>query len=299
MQSVRNGNLVEEINRLFHDLTADSYHRVHPEIFKVQHSRLIRFVRTHLNGHFPVILDAGSGDGFMLSVIKIAGTPTYERFLMLDISYKMLVRARENYPEALAINASSMSIPLKDESIDLITVNSVLHHLPEPETFLMEARRILKKGGILFVNHEPNLRFSRNSVLWHMSSIASRIVRNANPVRSLRRIIASIRGIRNPVYMEINRILKQKGLIDEFLPDAVISSYIDFHSPTAGMTRRGEGIDPDIFGKYFRVKHIETYAHLGKIGEKYSGRIVVQMESMLRRRYPMDGSKLTAILVKE
>lgn len=194
----------------------------------------------------------------------------------------MLVVAKKKHPEAIPINASSMNLPLKSESVDLITANSVLHHLPEPEKFLLEARRVLKKGGILFVNHEPNLRFSRNGFLWRMSSIASRIVRNANPV-----------------YAEINRILMQKGLIDEPLPDAVISSYIDFHSPTAGMHRRGVGIDPDIFGKYFRVKHLETYAHLRKIGEKYDCEFVRQMESILRKRYPLDGSKLTAILIKD
>ncbi len=299
MRPHRRKDLVEEINRIFHDLTADSYHRVHPEIFRVQHARLIRFIKTHLSGHFPTILDTGSGDGFMLSVIKTAGVPTYDRFIMLDISLKMLVVAKKKHPEAIPINASSMNLPLKSESVDLITANSVLHHLPEPEKFLLEARRVLKKGGILFVNHEPNLRFSRNGFLWHMSSIASRIVRNANPVKSLRRTIASIRGIGNPVYAEINRILMQKGLIDEPLPDAVISSYIDFHSPTAGMHRRGVGIDPDIFGKHFRIKHLETYAHLGKIGEKYDCEFVKQMESILRKRYPLDGSKLTAILIKD
>gem|GEM_PF-4368310 len=101
---------------------------MHPEIFKVQHSRLIEFLRTHLDGHFPVILDAGSGDGFMLSVIKTAGTPTYDRFLMLDISVNMLRIAKERHPEAIT-------------------------------------------------------------------------------VRSLRRVIASIRGIRNPAYSRINSIL--------------------------------------------------------------------------------------------
>ena len=207
MQIHHRKELVEEINRIFHDLTAESYDRMHPEIFKVQHSRLIEFLRTHLDGHFPVILDAGSGDGFMLSVIKTAGTPTYDRFLMLDISVNMLRIAEERHPEAITVNASLMSIPLRDESVNLITANSVLHHLPEPEKFLREARRILKSGGILLINHEPNLRFSRNGVLWYLSSTTSRIIRNAITVRSLRRVIASIRGIRNPAYSRINSIL--------------------------------------------------------------------------------------------
>ncbi len=299
MEIHRDANLVEEINRLFHDLTATSYEKVHPEIFRVQRCRMKRFLREYLDGHFPIILDAGSGDGFMLSVIKEAGSPTFERFLMLDISFGMLRTARRKHPDALLINASSTRIPLKDGSVDLITANSVLHHLPDPEQFLKEARRVLKKGGMLLVNHEPNLRFSRNGLLWNISIMASRVKRNARPIKVLRRLVASLRGIGNPVYREINRILMEEGLIDEPLPDRVISAYIDYHSPTAGMLRRGVGIDPSIFEKYFRIVHMETYAHLGKVGERHGGGVVGFIQSILERRYPMDGSKLTALMIKE
>ena len=299
MKSRDDAKIVEKVNRLFHDLTASSYGNMHPEIFQIQHRRLIEFLKKHFKSHFSTVLDVGSGDGFMLSVIKASGFPTFDRFIMLDISLQMLKIAKKRHQEALFVNASSSRLPFKNNSIDLITVNSVLHHLPDPTEFFIEARRVLKKGGVIFINHEPNIRFSKNGVLWYLSLVVSRFYRNINLIKTLKRILASIRGIKNPVYKEINKILLDEGLIKEPLPDAVISSYIDYHSPTAGKLRRGVGINPEMFRKYFEVKYIETYAHLGKIGEKHDGGITNFIESLLKKRYPLDGSKLTAILVNK
>lgn len=42
---------------------------------------------------------------------------------------------------------------------DVITMNSVLHHLPDPGHLLAEVDRILVPGGTLVIWHEPNRRF--------------------------------------------------------------------------------------------------------------------------------------------
>ena len=49
-----------------------------------------------------------------------------------------------------------MKLPFKSVSIDLITINSVLHHIKDTNFFLNELHRILKKNGILIASF-PNI----------------------------------------------------------------------------------------------------------------------------------------------
>jgi ubiquinone/menaquinone biosynthesis C-methylase UbiE len=46
-------------------------------------------------------------------------------------------------------------LPFADASFDLLTANMVVEHIPEPEEFLRDIRRVLKPGG-RFLFHTPN-----------------------------------------------------------------------------------------------------------------------------------------------
>jgi SAM-dependent methyltransferase len=50
-------------------------------------------------------------------------------------------------------NLSFDSLPLDDESVDLITSIQVLEHLENPWNYISECRRVLKKGGTLLLSH--------------------------------------------------------------------------------------------------------------------------------------------------
>jgi SAM-dependent methyltransferase len=47
------------------------------------------------------------------------------------------------------VNAEDCKFP--NESFDYVVVNNVLHHLPHPMKFLLEAHRVLKPGGRLYI----------------------------------------------------------------------------------------------------------------------------------------------------
>ena len=48
-------------------------------------------------------------------------------------------------------NVDAANSPFLDEAFDYIFINNVFHHLPYPNDFLVEAHRILKPGGKLFI----------------------------------------------------------------------------------------------------------------------------------------------------
>jgi SAM-dependent methyltransferase len=72
-------------------------------------------------------------------------------------------------------------LPLKDGSFSLITANMVMEHIQEPNVFLGDVRRLLRKGGRLIV-HTPNAR--------HWQVWASRML----PTRLKHRLIKVAEG---------------------------------------------------------------------------------------------------------
>jgi len=59
--------------------------------------------------------------------------------------------------------------PLPDSSVDLVLADNVLEHLPDPQNFFTEARRVLKSGGNLCVR-TPNA--------WSYIALLSRLIPN-------------------------------------------------------------------------------------------------------------------------
>jgi len=287
--------IVEEINKIFHNITAELYDSQHPEIFEGERIR-IREIFKKVYKKYMNVLDVGAGSGFVYWAVKDLVVP--ERFYMLDLSIGMLRRAKSRCSRCNYINASVSHLPLKDESFDLIIFNSVLHHLPDIYNISRETYRILKHNGKIIINHEPNYRFSNNAFLWYQAIILNYIIRFLNPIKTCRRLISKIRGIKHPVYDRINEYLINAGIIDKPLRYEQIGAYIDYLSPTAGYIRRGRGIDINIFKDMYKIKYIDTYDHLGKISEKYKFAIVRVYNSILKRIFPLDGAKISVILEK-
>ncbi len=289
--------IVLQVNRLFHDLTSESYDEVHPEILKNEFIKLpSKLSRILERKEFGNVLDVGSGTGFMYMVLS--RSIHFRNFYMLDISIGMLKLAKERF-KALFVNGNALSMPFKDGSFDLITVNSVLHHLPDVKAFMDEARRVLKKGGYLILNHEPNLEFSKHTFLWYQSRFLQQLSRMLQPLRTLKRFVASFRKLRNPIYDRINEELIRSGLISKPLSYERISAYIDYLSPTAGYVRRNAGIDVRWLSEGFKIVHLETYDHLGKISEKYGSSSCINLyDTLMKRLFPKHGSKVFAVLTK-
>ena len=98
-----------------------------------------------------VVLDLGSGGGIdvLLSARRVGPTG---RVYGIDMTDDMLTLARENQRKAGATNVEFLkgtieSIPLPDQSVDVIISNCVINLSVDKDAVLREAFRVLKPGG--------------------------------------------------------------------------------------------------------------------------------------------------------
>ncbi len=115
------------------NILAEFYDKINPKIYtKEMRARLLREIEGER------ILDVGVGTGYT--------TGTFEKAVGIDISLKMLRRAR--YKGKLIL-ADCMHAPFKKEVFDTIISAGSLYYLPEPEKAVKIFYTLLKKNGVL------------------------------------------------------------------------------------------------------------------------------------------------------
>jgi len=96
-----------------------------------------------------VVLDAGCGEKGLISEFK----PHIKNIIGVDIDKESL---KNNLIINQKILANLSSVPIEDQSIDIITAEFVLEHLKNPNEVFQEFSRILKSNGsLIFVT--PNI----------------------------------------------------------------------------------------------------------------------------------------------
>lgn len=96
------------------------------------------------------VLDVGGGTGRAASALardtrEVAGRDV----TVVDASAGMLAEARAN--GLPAVRGDAARLPFRDDSVDAVVVVDALHHFPDRDGALAEARRVLRPGGVLVV----------------------------------------------------------------------------------------------------------------------------------------------------
>lgn len=102
------------------------------------------------------IVDVGCGTGrFTPSLAAHFGAYT----IGLDPSSKMLEHARAKPHEGVEYQqGSAEAIPLATGSVDLVFMSMCFHHFRDRDASAVEARRVLREGGILFMRTGTSTR---------------------------------------------------------------------------------------------------------------------------------------------
>ena len=294
--------LVLRVNELFHDAEGAAYADVHPEIFDREAQRWknkFKEVFPNLPSH-RTILDIGCGTGFLGMLVNPHLTLN-DTLICADISQTMLDVCRQNLQKAgikaqlRFVKMKGEQIALSDATIDLITLNSVLHHVPDTKALLETIDRLLKPGGLLIIGHEPNALFFRGKGLFRQTQFLHYLAPRRLAAAILRtlglygKVISSTKP--DPITNAVNKQLFAEGLIQTPLTSHDISQLVDVHSPTAGGLRTDEGFNPfTLLNPYSNLKlvHTETYNHLLKLSGKYKA--LGWYEKLLANIYPKRGA---------
>ena len=102
----------------------------------------------------PLVLDYGAGTGDLTAYLFMLGT----RVIAAHVPQKSLAALREKYSDAnrlesVELNGVDLSM-FKDNSLDMVATYSVLHHVPDYLDVVREFVRVVKLGGIIYIDHE-------------------------------------------------------------------------------------------------------------------------------------------------
>lgn len=97
------------------------------------------------------ILDMPCGRGFYLKMFRhVSGC----RLVGAELDWDVLVKARRavgHLPKVSLQNASAYNLPYRDNAFDAVILSEVLEHLDDDVAALVEARRVLKPGGVAVI----------------------------------------------------------------------------------------------------------------------------------------------------
>jgi ubiquinone/menaquinone biosynthesis C-methylase UbiE len=103
------------------------------------------------------MLDVGCGTGFVIHLAK----DLFAEIHGVDVTPAMLAKIDTSSGNITLYNQPAESLPFDANSFDAVTSYAFLHHLEDYVKVLREAHRVLRPGGVLYVDLEPNREFWR------------------------------------------------------------------------------------------------------------------------------------------
>ena len=316
-QNIITDDLVQRVNELYHDITNEQYRQVHPEIFVQEKERWVRTAKRFIRqSKIITIADIGTGTGFVPISIK-KNLKNEDTLICTDISQKILDTAKRNIDEEKVDchchfkkieRQVPLKLPIKNNSIDVVTINSVLHHVHDTENFLNEVDRVLKPNGLLFIAHEPNSEFYNNYFLKYNyillnnvldpKQFTGKILKKIGLEKQVKRIYYRVSTTnsdydneQNKIADNINDILIKEKLIETRLTPVDIGNIVDI--------KVSEGFQPETLLRNYDILHLETYNHISSVSiNYYHNKNIRKYDNYLRKKYPEEGATFFIVLQK-
>ena len=153
---------IHQANVSVHRQEAQYYELLHPEVYSKQEQKRItanlKTVDKLVADNQKTALDVGAGTGNLTGKLLQMGY----KVTAVDISAEMCAILQTKYNAYLKnskltiINSPIENLTFNVGKFDLITCYSVLHHLPDYVTALRSLSVLLKKGGVIYIDHEAS-----------------------------------------------------------------------------------------------------------------------------------------------
>jgi ubiquinone/menaquinone biosynthesis C-methylase UbiE len=145
-------------NIAVHSSMAESYERdephYRPENKAKVRANLLRVTERVGTGR---LLDVGCGAGFVIGLLS----DVFDEIHGIDPTKAMLDRVDTSRGNISLHEGVAEDLPFDHDTFDLVTAYSVLHHLADHRPVLAEVARVLRPGGVFYVDLEPNRAYWR------------------------------------------------------------------------------------------------------------------------------------------
>ncbi|HEV2643606.1 MAG TPA: class I SAM-dependent methyltransferase, partial [Candidatus Elarobacter sp.] len=101
------------------------------------------------------LLDVGCGTGFVIDLAR----DLFERIDGVDVTPAMLDRVDRAGGHVFVHEARAEALPFGDATFDMASSYAFMHHVTDHAAILREVRRVLRPGGLFYVDLEPNKLF--------------------------------------------------------------------------------------------------------------------------------------------
>ena len=303
---------VKRVNEVYHDIESEVYRNRHPEIYQEEALRWEEIGRKYFVRPDPLtVLDIGTGVGFVPLTIAKYLKPA-DLVICSDISEKMLDLARDNLSRYTGIKkqfikADALEIAHRCSKADIITMNSVLHHLPDYEEVLSGLAEIVKPDGYMMIMHERNQRFGNapSLLLKSYRMLRSVVSKGYHFVHRLGQRGMRLAGLdhedttKKDFYERVQRAILDSKVCDSRLSIEQINAIVDIHDPDEG----GTGFDPYIlhekyFGDY-RIAELFFDKFLGPWVETTHSALNRYLSSVIEKTHPDSGAIFGLILQRK
>jgi ubiquinone/menaquinone biosynthesis C-methylase UbiE len=148
---------VRDANILVHSRMAAEYNEREPH-FRPENRATVRGRLEALRAEFGGrLLDIGCGTGFIIDL----AADLFDDVRGIDLTEAMLARVQPR-PNVQVCRGDVAHLPFAAERFDVVSAYSFLHHLEDLPSVLAEVHRVLRPGGCLYADLEPNRHFWKN-----------------------------------------------------------------------------------------------------------------------------------------
>jgi len=176
-----------------HTRMADTYNQNEPH-FRPENQAKVRSKLERLkSGGGNFLLDVGCGTGFIIDLAH----DLFGEIHGVDVTQAMLDKVDVSRGNIKLHNAAAEELPFPDAYFDVVTAYAFIHHVEDYKKIVGEILRVLKPGGRVYIDLEPNRLF------WEaMKNLEERPMAHVQYAAIVRKEIDSVLHTDDKVYEE-------------------------------------------------------------------------------------------------
>jgi ubiquinone/menaquinone biosynthesis C-methylase UbiE len=148
---------IHEANVEVHRFEVNYYEMLHPEVYSKQEQKRIYRILKMVDGLVTENQQRACTGNLTGKLLRMGYSVT-----ATDISAEMCMVLKKKFGgylrsgKLLVLNSPVEDASFAEDEFDLITCYSVLHHLPDYVSAVRKLSVFLKKGGVMYLDHEPS-----------------------------------------------------------------------------------------------------------------------------------------------